>query len=125
MSGTKKGLVMSISVGAAMVIANAMGNFSANMDFSQLIGWLSDCFAVPGMLLTGAGVLILIAEGGFFDIFSYSIKKLVSGRDFGGGYVEYKCRREKKRLAYSQTLFVGLFFLFASVILCFVYEMAV
>jgi len=122
MSGTKKGLVMSICTGVAMVIANAMGNFSANMDFSRFTGWLSDCFAVPGILLTGARVLILIAEGGLFDIFSYSIKKLVSGRDFGGGYVEYKCRREKKRLAYSQTLFVGLSFLFVSVMLCIVYS---
>lgn len=125
MSGTKKSLVMSICTGAAMTIAAAIGNFPENMDSYRVIGWLSDCFAVPGMLLTGAGVLILIAEGGFFDIFSYSVKKLVSGRDFDGGYGEYKCRREKKRLAYSQTLFVGLSFLFVSVILCIVYAVTV
>ena len=124
MKDGKKTLILGAVTGVVMIIVNALFNPPISAEFFEIIRWLSDCFAVPGILLTGAGFLIIISEGGFFDIFSYSMKKAAFGRTSScEGYGEYKMKRRKKRPAMSQTLFVGLAFLSVSVILCFAYGM--
>jgi len=38
---------------------------------------LSDGFLLPGVLILGAGLLLLVSNSGMFDIFTYSFKKCV------------------------------------------------
>ena len=76
---------------------------------------LSDGFFVAGGMMIGVGLLSLIATTGFFDIFSYGMKTLVSHfkpssyMEDTGKYYDYKmARAEKRKKPLRASLYVGL-----------------
>ena len=76
---------------------------------------LSDGFFVAGGMMLSVGVLTLIATTGFFDIFSYGMKTLVSHfkpqkyMEDTGKYYDYKmARAENRKKPLRTSLHVGL-----------------
>lgn len=108
-----------------MAIALRQG-LSASQPFRENCRDLSDGFFVVGMLLTGSGILSRIATTGFFDIFGFGMRTLLSHfvpkMQSEEKYFDYKMSREDKRKRPSSAvLHVGLACLAASMILVWLY----
>ncbi len=89
-----------------------------------LYGVLSDAFFVPGVILIGFGIMVHIAEGGFLDGISYSLRRAALSFIPGGRikkeetYQEYKERKNdtrKKTEVISMYVVGGVFVLTAIV----------
>lgn len=85
---------------------------------------LSNAALIPGFLLTGLGILMLVAEEHFFDGIKYAVGGLVDHlRNVPRTYQSYYdyIHREKKKSSASTLLLPGLSFLAAAVVLTVLY----
>ena len=119
------------SVFALMIIV-AMFLYEKPFDHEgagEIIGSLSNCFAVPGVVISGFAGLTYIASLGAYDgltyIFSnFSLHSLIPGhhKDKKQTLYEYKqAKDEKGRKWQSQAMVIGLCSLGISIILLIVY----
>ena len=85
-------------------------------DYNEKMAALSDGFFVPGVLFLGFGLLVFIADDGFFDIFSYGMLKLVTsirGRrrkeeDGPKDFYEYReAKHGTKKGPFTHLFFIG------------------
>ena len=101
-------LVISMVISLAVLMAR---QFFTLDDYFEKMSALSDAFFVPGIVLVGFGVLVMVADEGFFDIFRYGLLKLtmtlrVQGKadeDMPKDFYEYRVARhgEKKKPQWS------------------------
>lgn len=70
-------IVTVIGILLALPIFSYRNLLDAN-NMKDIVCILSDGFLLPGVLILGAGLLLLVSNGGMFDIFTYSIKKMRS-----------------------------------------------
>lgn len=128
-----KNLKYYVQAGLGLVLAFAVmvsrGLFSKPSVADKVMA-VGDGFTVAAVLYLGMGALIWISSTGFFDIFSYAVKKaahaIVPGmvEDDAGRYYEYKVEKEAKRkkgVFEHFTLKLGFIFLIISAILLFVW----
>ena len=87
---------------------------------------LSDGFFVPGLLLTGFGLLLAIARTGFFDVFAYAGRSLLvlftpfRKPQEHPDYLTYRLERRARRgRPVCWPLAVGVGFLLVSAVLAF------
>ena len=101
------------------------------LETTLLLSALCDAAFVPGVLMFGLGVLIFVADDGFFDIMSYGILRVTHIIDWvkmrkGEGprdFFEYKqLKHMGKKASYSALLITGVFFLLLSGFLLLLYE---
>ena len=100
----------------AVLVAWARGAF-ATTDRKVLLSALCDAFSVPGVLGISFGMLIVVSNGGAFDIFAYAIrsifllfKKDPLDRKYGG-YHEYRQAQQEKKRTFWYLIIVGAVFL--------------
>ena len=62
----------------ATIIVLTIRKYLTLIDYFEKMAALSDAFFVPGVILVGFGILAIVANDGFFDIFSYGMIKLIS-----------------------------------------------
>ena len=109
-------------------IAYYRGLFSAASTAATVMA-ISDGFFVTAVLYVVFGLLLVIAQSGFYDIFTYGFKSLKylftpikRNRDEGGFY-EYKIRQKEKRKAVPfEVLYVGLVFLALALVFALLFE---
>ncbi len=67
-------------IGAVMaaLILWSRGAFSAALTAQELELHLSDAFFITGVLIFAAGALVFVSRNGAFDIFTYSVKYMLS-----------------------------------------------
>ena len=88
---------------------------------------LSDSFIVPGVLLSGFGLLIFVSNEGAFDILTYGVRSFLGffkknpKREYETFY-DYKVSRASKKLRFGTVLVCGLFFLLIAVIMYYIYS---
>ena len=123
-----------VSFGAALLIAVgvcALRGVFAGLETSQLLSALCDAAFVPGALLLGLGVLIFVADDGFFDIMSYGLLRAThiidwvrARKDEGPrDFFEYKqMKHAGKKASYTPLLLTGAFFLLLSLFILLLYE---
>lgn len=95
----------------------------------EIVGTLSDCFAIPGIVMVGVGALTYLAKLGAYDGLNYafsnfSLHSLIPGmhKDKHESFYEYKKAKDAKgRKWLSQLFFVGLVPLTISVVILIVY----
>lgn len=115
-STRQKCIAYGVSAAVAIVVTVAVSlrqGFSFSQPFRENCRDLCDGFFVAGMMMTGIGVLTLIASTGFFDIFAYGMVTLLSHfiPRMGGGqkYYDYKMAREEgRKRPLRNMLYVGL-----------------
>ncbi len=103
----------------AFFIAYTSGVFTGTLAKRTLFGVISDAFFVPGGVFFGFGVLLKIADGGFFDSVSFILKRaflsLIPGARIAkeDNYQEYKQKKEarRKHSTFSSVIIVGLVFI--------------
>lgn len=92
----------------------------------EIIRKLSDCFLLPGALLTGVGAMTGIASEGTFDMLSYGFYWFFWGMTHPGkspeSFYEYKMQKAEGRKGWPvPMLVVGLVFLAVSIVLAVVF----
>ena len=104
----------------ALVVCITRGIFNQT-EASQVLKILCDAFFIPGVILTGLGLLSIATEDGTFDGLQYSFKQMRNVRanyrrdaSTPKSYYEYKESVKKKRKIKWHSIFVGLAFLAVS-----------
>ena len=103
----KNALRYLIAAGAGLVIAFvimlAQGIFSQT-DAQDVMRILSDAFFASGVLLAGAGLILVASNGGLFDMFGYAavlffnlFRRDVTKRKYKDFYEYREAKKEKKR----------------------------
>ena len=95
----------------------------------EIVGTLSDCFAIPGIVMSGIGLLTYLGTLGVYDGISYvfsnfALHSIVPGmyKDKHDSFYEYKQAKDQKgRKWLKELFFVGLCPLALSIILLVVY----
>jgi hypothetical protein len=101
----KKGLLITILIGvAAAVLVIAYESSLLEWNRTNVLRMVSDGLFVPGIFLSCAGLMTMIATAGAFDGFSYLMQSLVwnfSPRTHKfkdrKSYLDYKKEKQKKR----------------------------
>lgn len=116
-----------LGIGICLCVMYGRG-LSGTMAASDLVLAICDGCTVTALCFLSMGVLVWVATTGFFDIFSYAVRKgahmLVPSlvRDLTGDYYSYKMDRQESREGKGQkgekSLFLaGVGFLLASLVL--------
>lgn len=108
----------------AFVVMCARGVFEKTKP-AEILMAVGDGFTVVAFLYLGFGALMWVSFTGWFDIFSFAIKRgahAIMPNVFAeeqGGYYEYKVKKAEKRKAFGEyvTLKLGAVFLSISVFL--------
>lgn len=88
---------------AALAMALIRGLFSLT-DARLIFGQLSDCFAVPGLLMAGVGGLSYASAKGAYDLFGYAVSRITLHEllpfrrtyERPGTLLEYKKQKDEK-----------------------------
>lgn len=126
----KKGYIISISL--ILIFISVMLNYEGVTSCEtpkDLIGALSNCFSVPGVLFAGIGGLSLLSKLGAYDSFGYIFGKFALHNIFVtkqqkhyDSLYDYKAEKDAKGRAWlPQVLFVGLVSLGVGIVLLVIY----
>lgn len=118
-----------VAAGICLWIIAAQGIFKMT-NKRTIFGTFADGFFVPGILLSGFGILYRISAGGFFDGITYGLKRAFLSFIPGGrlkkeeNYAAYKERKTKNRKKFKNwvPLIVGVVFILVAVFFLFLYE---
>lgn len=95
MTRTGRKCLIAVLLGLAVSVAILLGEDAFNADSQQ--AWLRalcDAFFVPGVILCGFGLLLFVANDGFFDMINYGVLKVLK-----------LVQREEKRAAFPKTFY--------------------
>ncbi len=87
---------------------------------------LSDAFFVPGIMLTGFGLLVMASNGGTFDMLVYGTKlffglfKPVWEKN-NESFFEYREKKRSKKKSYGYLIIVGVGFIIVTIIMYYFY----
>lgn len=124
--------VLAIAVGLllALTVCFARDIFHET-DVTLIVRYLSDAFLVPGVLLTGIGLLSFLKKEGAYDGLTYSFHsmRMASARrfsdeahdDMARTYYDYKQSVKAKRKVAWHLIIVGGVFLLAAIVLTIVF----
>ena len=95
----------------------------------QIYAMLSDCFLIPSVLLIGIGLMAIISDEGFFDLFGFAFSNITflfsrhKEERARETYYEYHERRKARREGKAKwhLVLVGLVFLIPCLIFMFIY----
>ena len=115
--------------GAALVYIYCSSRNLLDMEGAELWRTLCDAFTIPGLTLIMVGLLVLIANEGFFDMFGYAFGKalnmFIPGRAYDGEkYYDYVLRKREKRATGFGFLFIvgGILMAFALLFMALFYR---
>lgn len=126
MKVSRKNLIKYIAVGLVLAVTVfIVQKVYQKESLDQIFRYLSDCFLIPGILLTGFYFLAWLGNDGMFDGIGYASKfltamfipsnKVYATKD---GFYKYKQEKAEKRTEAinKDALFVGLAFLLIAII---------
>ena len=118
------GAVLSV---ATVLVGWLRGGFVATATDDIVQAWC-DAFSIVGVLALCFGLLVIVSNGGAFDMLTYSLKTLFRSfkrdpldRKYGGYYEYTQARRAKKR-SFWYFVIVGGAFLLVGIVLLIVLE---
>ena len=110
-----------VGAGAFLYTAYSRGLMSTE-NVQNTFGILSDCFVIPGIILTGVGLISYVSRLGTFDMLSYCASNIFPlHKDKSEDFYTYKCRRASTRSSNYTTLWLGIAFLAAAGIFLVIY----
>lgn len=121
---TYKRYFITIAVGLVMAAIMCFSRGILSAEGTMVYHLLSDAFAVPGMFILAAGILVMVSNEGLFNGISYStqaIKKALTNRrepKMEESFYEYNLRKSgMEKVRFGHLLIVGAVFIVISVIL--------
>ena len=122
-----KYLITAGIVGVFVLLIAWIRNAFTETDPKLLLGYWSDAFSIPGVLLICFGLLVVVSNGGVFDMLSYGLrsalrvfKKDPIDRKYGDFYGYRKARQQKKR-GFWFMIIVGTAYLLVGIVLLLLY----
>ncbi len=127
---TAKSILIPLAAGAAIALAVLLAGGVPEKGTGEFWKKLCDACTVPGILLTGMGLLGLLSGQGAFDGMAYPLRKafgqILSEKkraEMPKTYYDYVAERQgKSRKKHPCTLWVGLFFLALAVLALVMYS---
>ncbi|MCH5286359.1 MAG: DUF3899 domain-containing protein [Christensenellaceae bacterium] len=120
-------ITLAIGLALAAGVLASRGGFDQTTGLDMMSALCDACF-VPGIMLTGVGILVLVASDGFFDILSYGAHSLLvlfsalRSPEKHESYYDFKTRRTERRKRPDRVvLWSGLIFLAAAVVFLIIY----
>lgn len=120
--------LITIAIGLVMTFLVLLSKGAFGMSNTKdIIHTLSDAFIVPGVVITGIGLLVFATNEGVFDIIVYGVGqfvKMFSANPSRRKYKDFNEYREVKRstkLSFGYIVIVGVIFLAISIILSLVW----
>lgn len=118
-------VVLGIESVLAVILFMTRGGPEA-ADRKALFSILCDAAFVPGIITCCFGLLIVVSNGGVFDMVRYafakaadSFRKTENKRGFPGSYYDYVCARHGgKQAQFGFILISGLVFILFSIVFC-------
>lgn len=111
-----------------VLVAWLSGCFT-DSDPKTLVGDWSTAFFVPGMFSIGAGLLVVVTNGGTFDIFAYGTRRFFYMFNRKSpldpkyrGFHEYREAHRGKRRSFWYMIIVGASYLLVAIVLIIVYS---
>ncbi len=127
----RRSFYIALAVGAAIALAVCLLNRSSGSSFLRLA--CDGCFAA-GVLVGGAGCLMLAGNEGVFDIFGFGISFVLNTHWSGifhmpeerrrESYADYKARKREKPSAPGGVLLAGGIYLLLAALLLVFYTMS-
>ena len=121
---TNKRYFITIIVGLVMAAIMCFSRDILSAEGTMVYHILSDAFAVPGLFILAAGILVMVSNEGLFNGISYGIKavtKALTNRrepKMEESFYEYHTRKSgQERIRFGHLLIVGVVFVVISVIL--------
>lgn len=122
-------IALGIEAIIALTIILSRGGFITR-DREEWLHLLSDAFAIPGILCVCLGLLIVVSNGGVFDMVRFAFSKVSNTfrreenrKNIPDTYYDYVCARHNgKSAGFRFLLGSGAFFLIASIIMLFSME---
>lgn len=122
-------VVLGIESAIALSIILSRGGFITR-DRETWLHLLSDAFAIPGILCVCIGLMVVVSNGGVFDMVRYAFSKVSNTfrreenkKDMHETYYDYVCARHGgKSASFAFLLLSGAFFLIISIIMLFCME---
>ena len=117
-----KYLLTVIFGGVIVAIALIARDFGSLLLIADKYRALADAFTIPGVVILMAGVIIIIAKDGFFDIITYGLGRLGKSlipfsKKTDEHFYDYKVRKASERTGKTGFLFVvGAVFLSVGII---------
>ena len=106
-----------------------MGVF-VTTDTKFLLARLCDAFFIPGVVSVGVGLLVLLSNGGAFDMFAYGGRVFIGmfrkdplERKYGSYHEYRRARKEKKRSFWYMIIVGGVYVAVAAVLFVVYYTM--
>ena len=119
-------ITFSIGLGVALLIMISKNIFTET-DQQQVYQILSDSFFVPGVVITGFGLLVFASNGGAFDMLTFGMKKFFSlfKKDLSGitkeTFYDYSMAKHGEHLSFAYMIVVGLILIGISIIFLMLY----
>ena len=114
-----KYIIVTIIGGLMTLSVFSYKNLSSATNSKDIVMILSDGFLLPGVIILGVGLLIAVSNGGIFDIFTYTLRKMRETIILGekrskeyNSYFDYRMSKEKAKCAFL-IIIGGLFFTLA------------
>ncbi|MCI8402087.1 MAG: DUF3899 domain-containing protein [Lachnospiraceae bacterium] len=121
----KKYLIPALLGAAAVLwVLTIRGFFGPGLGLAQRYMYLSDAFLVPGVMITGVGLLVYVSGEGGLDAVGYGLQFLKPRRLRDTriqSYQDYKLKRAEKKTPCRFLLRVGAVYLLFSVLFTFLY----
>lgn len=113
-----KRVAVYLGIGAILALSNVAIDIKIGRNIG-IIGMLCNSLTVPGILLTGSGVIWKAVSLGIFDIFGYGLRSIIGYGHEHETYGEYVLKKRGKSCGAHELLAVGIGFLVLAVLLCF------
>ena len=120
--------IITIAVGLAIALGIVLnGDVFHETNPLLIYRTLSDAFCVPGILITGFGLLIFCSNEGAFDGVTYAVKSFFNmfrrnrGKTYASLY-DYREAKGDKKLGFGYMVICGLVFLAVGIILNCIYR---
>ncbi len=121
---TYKRYFITITVGLVMVAIMCFMRGILSAEGAMVYHLLSDAFAVPGLFILAAGILVMVSNEGLFNGISYGVRavtRALTNRHepkMEESFYEYNLRKSgQEHIRFGHLIIVGVMFIVISVIL--------
>ena len=119
-------ITSSIGLAIALLVALSKDVFTQG-ELKTVYHILCDSFFVPGVVITGFGLLVFASNGGAFDMLTFGMKKFFSlfKKDLSGitkeTFYDYSMAKHGEHLSFAYMIVVGLILIGISIIFLMLY----
>ena len=115
-------ILLGLAIGLLVLLDQ---NFFAQTNPILIYGILADAFTIPGILLTGIGLLVFVSNEGVFDGLTYAVKSFIGmfrkNMPRYGSFYDYREAKNRSKFSFGFLVICGLVFLLVAMVFYFIW----